>query len=191
MIIFTILSYICFGFMVDVNTQSSGTHELKDADLLINIQLEINILKENYHRLLFRVQRVENESDLLKKQNQDLKQKLDNTVNKTDALINKDESFDKSIRVLQGVTLQHQGELYEIRKSRISVSSSMTIFNISLQELMKHHSNVSNGLIAKEEMKLYEKKIKDENDKVIGKIGKYNVYLYESLCRQNARLEQI
>ncbi|XP_071135902.1 uncharacterized protein [Mytilus edulis] len=170
LVIFTILSYICFGFMLDVTTQSLGKKELKDADRLINIQLEINILKENYHRLLFRVQRVENESDLLKKQNQDLKQKLDNTVNKTDALINKDESFDKSIGVLQGVTLQHQGELYEIRKSRISVSSSMTILNISLQELMKHHSNVSNGLIAKEKRKIFEKKIKDENDKVIGKI---------------------
>ncbi|XP_052082923.1 uncharacterized protein LOC127720381 isoform X1 [Mytilus californianus] len=173
----TILSYICFGLLLDVDTQSSGDAEIKDADHLTSIQLEVDTLKNNFHQLLLKVQHDEDEIDFLKKQNHDLKQTLNNTVTKMEALLNEDEYFTQNIQVLHNVTLQHQRELYQIKskltESEITVSSSLIFFNNSLQELMNSTCKVSNEhdlLNSREDKQKFEKGIKNETVKTVCKI---------------------
>lgn len=173
----TVFAYICFGLLLSVDTQSSGNAEIKDADHLTSIQLEVEILKDLLHKLLLRVQRDEDELDLLKKQNHELKQTFHNTVKKMEELQFENESFTRNIEVLHNITLQHQSELYQIKsmltESDISLSLSLTLLNNSLQELMNSPDKVSNGndlLVGRDEMQTFKKTIKDETDKTVCKI---------------------
>lgn len=176
----TVFAYICFGLLLSVVTQSSGNAEIKDADHLTSIQLEVEILKDFLHKLLLRVQRDEDELDLLQKQNKELKQTFHNTVKKMEALQFENESFTRNIEVLHNITLQHQSELYQIKsmltESEISLGLSLTLLNNSLQELMNSTDKVSNEndlLVGRDEMQTFKKTIKDETDKTVCKIGRY------------------
>ncbi|VDI32962.1 Hypothetical predicted protein [Mytilus galloprovincialis] len=109
--VLTVLSCICFGFLLDV---SSGNAEAMDADLMkrINhVEATVKTMVSNYHELLKTVLKDGRTIDSLIKQNQDLNQRLDTTVDKMEKLITNEESLNQTITALQTLTSEQQREL--------------------------------------------------------------------------------
>ncbi|XP_076086838.1 uncharacterized protein LOC143057419 [Mytilus galloprovincialis] len=109
--VLTVLSCICFGFLLDV---SSGNAEAMDADLMkrINhVEATVKTMVSNYHELLKTVLKDGRTIDSLIKQDQDLNQRLDTTVDKMEKLITNEESLNQTIAALQTLTSEQQREL--------------------------------------------------------------------------------
>ncbi|XP_052102861.1 uncharacterized protein LOC127736386 [Mytilus californianus] len=119
--VFTVLSYICFGFLLDV---SSGHAELMDEDLVKSIHAELKALSSNYHNLFLTVQNDRSEIDSLIKQNQDLNQRLIKNVDKMEELITNEEFLNQTIKAFQTLTSEQQRELNKEKSMSIKLTSN-------------------------------------------------------------------
>lgn len=77
-VIFSFLSYSCNGSLVNQSTQSSVNAERKGTDIT-DIKMEVDVMKENYHALLLRVNNNEHKIVTLKGQSQQIKNVIENT----------------------------------------------------------------------------------------------------------------
>ncbi|CAG2244990.1 unnamed protein product [Mytilus edulis] len=195
LLVLTILSNICFGFLLDVRTQSSRNAEFIDEDLVTILDAKVKALSSNYHNLLITVQNDRSEIDSLNKQNQVLNQRLNKTEDNVEKLITNEESLTHQILALQNNSLQQQRELDKekstSKKSRNSMESSFTLLNNLLQELTNSTSigfeNLNDNvlkekqlLIVRDEMRKFEKRIKQRINSSRGKTGRciYAFYVY-------------
>ncbi|VDI13304.1 Hypothetical predicted protein [Mytilus galloprovincialis] len=109
--VLTILSCICFGFLLDVSSRNA---EVIDDDLVkrINhVNAKVKTMVSNYHELLKTFKKDGRKLDSLIKQNQDLNQRLNKTVDKMEKLITNEETLNQTIRALQTLTSEQQREL--------------------------------------------------------------------------------
>ncbi|VDI13303.1 heparan sulfate proteoglycan 2 (perlecan) [Mytilus galloprovincialis] len=181
--VFTVLSCICFGFLLDI---SSVNAESMDADLVKRINLvnaTVKTMVSNYHELLKTVLKDGRTIDFLKKQNHYLERKLNSTMEKMEKLMSEKETSSYNIENLQNITSQQQHELNKAKnksnESRISIEFSLTLLNNKLQELTNSTGiglkNV-NGNVLKEntllrnELKKFKKRIKQMINKKLDKI---------------------
>lgn len=147
-------------------------------------------MESNYNDRLLRVNR---QVDFMKNQNHYLEQNLNNTVEKMEKLMSEEETSSQNIVALQNITSQQQRDLdkekSKSKTSRVSVGSSLILLNNSLQELTRstnigftnlNGNDLKENKLLREEMRKFEKRIKQRINKRLDKTGRcvYAYYVY-------------
>ncbi|CAC5385983.1 unnamed protein product [Mytilus coruscus] len=117
-----------------------------DEDLVKSIHAELKALSSNYHNLFLTVQNDRSEIDSLIKQNQDLNQRLNKTVDKMEELITNEESLNQTIQALQTLTSEQQRELNKEKSMSIKLTSNykdlLYTVNREVDFLIKHNHDL-------------------------------------------------
>lgn len=129
LVILFFLSYSCNGILAGQSTQSFVEAECKESDIT-DMNLEVSVMKENYHTLLQRVIDNEQEIATLKGQKQQLEHELENSRT----------SFSCEIESLRDITIQNEHELNE-------TIHYWTTFNETVQDLSHSVSTLNNKLL--------------------------------------------
>ncbi|CAG2230931.1 unnamed protein product [Mytilus edulis] len=138
-VILSFLSYACNGSLVDQSTQSSVNTKCTGTDIT-KINIEVEVMKGNFHALLLRVINNEHEIVTLKGQTQQMEHELENTKR----------TFSCEIEGLRDTTIQYEQEINEtinswntLNKTIQDLSQSVGVLEnkFSILETLDMHSN--------------------------------------------------
>ncbi|XP_071144989.1 calcium-binding and coiled-coil domain-containing protein 2-like [Mytilus edulis] len=150
--VLTVLSCICFGFLLDVSSRKA---ESMDEDFVKRIDVTVEALASNYHNLLKTVIKDRSEIDSLIKQNQDLNQRLYKAEDKIEELKTNEEFSNQTIQTLQTITLELQRELkkekYMSKKLTTNYNDLLLKVNCEVAFLKKQNLNLKRKLNTTEE----------------------------------------